>query len=106
MEKYLTFDCYGTLVNEEGLYSKIEEIAKKIGVDQKKARHEFIQYQDSRSNMHPYLDYDLLTRNNLIHMDFLFGLKHQFERYYVEALIAHRELKPFTEVIPTLNKVY
>ncbi|KRO00153.1 HAD family hydrolase [Companilactobacillus kimchiensis] len=103
-EKYLTFDCYGTLLNEEPTYAAIETIAKKIGVDPKLARQRFISYQDSRDNMHPYLDYAILTRNNLIHLDFQFGLTHQFEKYYVDVLIAHRSLKPFPEVIPTLKK--
>jgi len=44
-----------------------------------------------------------LTRNNLIHLDYQFGLTHQFERYYVDVLIAHRSLTPFPEVIPTLE---
>lgn len=33
MEKYLTFDCYGTLLNEEATYAAIETVADKIGVD-------------------------------------------------------------------------
>jgi len=102
-EKYLTFDCYGTLLNEEGTYAAIETVAKKIGVDPKLARKRFITYQDNRDNMHPYLDYAILTRNNLIHLDYQFGLEHQFERYYVDVLIAHRSLKPFPEVIETLK---
>jgi 2-haloacid dehalogenase len=104
MDKFLTFDCYGTLLNEAGLYDKVEEIAEDIGVDGKSARQRFIKYQDDRSNMHPYVDYDLLTRNNLINLDFQFGLEHKFEKYYVEVLQAHRDLKPFPEVIDTLEK--
>src|SRR5699024_2663180 len=57
-----------------------------------------------RNNMHPDLGYSILTRNNLIHLDYQFGLKHEFEKYYVDVLLAHRSLKPFTEVIPTLQK--
>lgn len=101
--KYLTFDCYGTLLNEEATYAAIETVADKIGVDPQLARQRFITYQDSRDNMHPYLDYAILTRNNLIHLDYQFGLTHQFERYYVNVLIAHRSLKPFPEVIGTLK---
>ncbi|RND55702.1 hypothetical protein [Lacticaseibacillus paracasei] len=93
MEKYLTFDCYGTLLNEEATYAAIETVADKIGVDPRLARQRFITYQDSRDNIHPYLDYAILTRNNLIHLDYQFGLTHQFERYYVDVLIAHRSLK-------------
>ncbi len=103
MAKILTFDCYGTLLNEDGTYDEIEKVAELIGVDPKSARKRFIAYQDDRNNMHPYLDYDLLTRNNLIHLDYQFGLDHQFERYYVEVLQAHRELVPFPEVIETLQ---
>lgn len=104
MEKYLTFDCHGTLLNEENTYAEIEIIAKRIGVDPKLARKRFIVYQDDRNNMHPYLDYAILTRNNLIHLDYLFDLTHEFEKYYVDVLIAHRSLKPFAEVINTLQK--
>ena len=103
-EKYLTFDCYGTLLNEEKTYAEIEKIATKIGVDPKLARQRFITYQDNRDNMHPYLDYAILTRNNLIHLDYQFDLKHEFEKYYVDLLEAHRSLTPFPEVIETLQK--
>ncbi|GEO69147.1 HAD family hydrolase [Levilactobacillus acidifarinae] len=102
-EKFLTFDCYGTLLNEEATYAAIETAATKIGVAPKLARQRFIAYQDDRNNMHPYLDYAVLTRNNLIHLDYQFGLDHQFERYYVDVLIAHRSLTPFPEVIATLK---
>lgn len=103
-EKYLTFDCYGTLLNEEKTYAEIEKIATGIGVDPKLARQRFITYQDNRDNMHPYLDYAILTRNNLIHLDYQFDLKHEFEKYYVDLLEAHRSLTPFPEVIETLQK--
>jgi len=103
MPKYLTFDCYGTLLQEAGTYDTIAQLARKIGVDPQLARDRFMAYQTDRNNVHPYVDYDLLTRNNLIHLDYQFGLKHQFERYYVEVLTAHRNLKPFPEVIRTLQ---
>lgn len=102
-EKYLTFDCYGTLLNEEGTYAAIEKAATEIGVDPQLARKRFISYQDDRNNMHPYLDYAILTRNNLIHLDYTFDLEHQFEQHYVDVLIAHRQLTPFPEVIATLK---
>ncbi|MFD1470914.1 HAD hydrolase-like protein [Companilactobacillus mishanensis] len=104
MQKYLTFDCYFTLLDESSLYDKVAEIGEKLGVDGKSARERFVTYQEDRSNMHPYLDYDLLTRNNLINLDFKFGLEHKFEKYYVEVMEAHRNLKPYPEVIDTLEK--
>lgn len=103
-KKYLTFDCYGTLLHEEPTYEAVEKAAQEIGVDGKLARKRFGNYQSDRNNMHPYLDYSVLTRNNLIHLDYQFGLKHEFEKYYVDILLAHRSLKPFTEVKPTLQK--
>ena len=105
MDKFLTFDCYGTLLDESTLYQTIEDIAEDIGVDGTSARERFIQYQDDRNNMHPYQDYDLLTRANLIHLDYQFGLEHKFEKYYVDVLQAHQNLKPFPEVIDTLEKL-
>lgn len=102
-EKFLTFDCYGTLLNEEPTYAAVAAAAQRIGVDPQVARQRFIAYQGNRDNMHPYLDYAVLTRNNLIHLDYQFGLRHQFERAYVDVLIAHRSLSPFPEVIPTLE---
>lgn len=102
-KKYLTFDCYGTLLNENNTYDEIEKLARQIGVDPKLAHQRFQTYQDDRNNMHPYLDYDLLTRNNLIHLDYQFGLEHQFEKHFVDVLIAHQNLKPFPEVIETLQ---
>jgi len=103
MTKFLTFDCYGTLLNEDGTYDAVAQAASQIGVDPELARQRFRTYQADRNHMHPYLDYDLLTRNNLIHLDYQFGLRHQFERYFPEVLIAHRSLKPFPEVIATLK---
>ena len=97
MEKYITFDCYGTLLNEASLYDTVEKIAEDIGVDGKAARQRFIDYQDDRSNMHPYVDYDLLTRNNLINLDYQFGLEHEFEKNYVEVLQAVLILKATTK---------
>ena len=32
MGKYLTFDCYGTLLNEEATYAAIETVADKISL--------------------------------------------------------------------------
>ncbi|MFC6176117.1 HAD family hydrolase [Companilactobacillus huachuanensis] len=104
MQKYLTFDCYGTLLHEEPTYDAVEQAAKDIGVDYKLARQRFSDYQGDRNNMHPYQDYAILTRNNLIHLDYQFGLNHQFEKYYVDVLTAHHNLKPFPEVISTLQK--
>ncbi|MBU7554865.1 HAD family hydrolase [Pediococcus ethanolidurans] len=102
---YLTFDCYGTLLNEEGLYSKIAEIADGLGVDGQTARKWFITYLDDRDHMVPYLDYDRLVRQTLTEMDKHFDLAHKFEEHYVEVLQAIRDLKPFPEVVSTLNKL-
>ncbi|MCH4009539.1 HAD family hydrolase [Companilactobacillus sp.] len=104
MEKFLTFDCYGTLLNEDTMYSRIEEIGNELGVDGKDALRRFVKYRQDPSNVHPYVDYDLFTRNNLINLDFQFGLDHKFEEYYVDVLEAHRDLKPFPEVVDTLKK--
>lgn len=106
MSKYITFDCYGTLLNEAATYDEVARLAETIGVDAARARQAFINYQDDRANVKPYLDYDLLTRNNLLHLDQLFGLTHQFERYYPEVLLAHRQLVPFPEVIATLTELH
>ncbi|MFC6322185.1 HAD hydrolase-like protein [Companilactobacillus baiquanensis] len=104
MDKYLTFDCYGTLLNEDILYKKVEQIGNEIGVDGKQALKKFIEYREDPSNVHPYVDYDLFTRNNLINLDYQFNLNHKFEEYYVDILEAHRNLKPFPEVISTLKE--
>lgn len=102
---YLTFDCYGTLLNEEGLYAKVAQIANQIGVDGQAARAWFIDYLDDRDHMVPYVDYDHLVRQTLTEMDQHFGLEHKFEEYFVTVLQAIRDLNPFPEVIPTLKKL-
>lgn len=104
-ELYLTFDCYGTLLNEEGLYAKVTEVANVIGVDGQVARQWFINYLDNHDHMVPYIDYDQLVRQTLTEMDKHFNLEHKFEESYVPILQAIRDLKPFPEVIPTLNKL-
>lgn len=105
MDKFLTFDVYGTLLNEDTLYNKVKAIADDIGVDSETALKRFVSYRENPANTHPYVDYDLLMRNDLIQLDYQFGLEHKFEKYYVEILEAHRNLKPFPEVIDTLEKL-
>ncbi|ANZ61943.1 HAD family hydrolase [Secundilactobacillus paracollinoides] len=103
MSNYLTFDCYGTLLNEATLYDKVAAIASELGVDPQAARIQFTSYQDSADNVHPYLDYTVLLRNNLIHLDYVFGQQHGFEAHFFEVLDANRQLQPFPEVIDTLK---
>lgn len=104
MDKFLTFDCYGTLLNEDVLYNKVEKIGNEIGVDGNLALKQFVKYREDPNNVHPYVDYDLFVRNNLINLDYQFNLEHKFEEYYVDILEAHRALQPFPEVVNTLEK--
>ena len=105
MAKYLTFDVYGTLLDEAPLYETVAQIGKIIGVNPQTPKQRFMTYQASRDNMHPYLDYTVLLRNNLIHLDYTFNLEHKFEEHFIDVLQAHRELKPFPEVVPTLKEL-
>ncbi|WP_048000447.1 HAD family hydrolase [Lactiplantibacillus herbarum] len=104
IKKYLTFDCYGTLINTEPLYQWIENLATAAGLDSATVRETYANYEDDPANVQPYLDYSLLVRADLKHLDQIFAQGHFFESHYVECLQVQRNLLPYPDVVPMLTE--
>ncbi|MFC6180187.1 HAD family hydrolase [Lactiplantibacillus daowaiensis] len=103
MTKILTFDCYGTLINTDPLYQWLENLAQAVNLDPTAVRAAYSEYEDDPVSVSPYLDYAMLIRENLKHLDGMFDQDHWFERHYVECLNVHDHLLPFPEVVSTLQ---
>lgn len=103
MTKFLTFDCYGTLINTDPLYQWLENLANAVGLDGKAVSAAYDAYEDAPTSVTPYLDYAMLIRQNLKHLDQQFDQKRWFERHYVECLNVHDHLLPFPEVVAILQ---
>ncbi|MBJ7522727.1 HAD family hydrolase [Lactiplantibacillus plantarum] len=102
-KKYLTFDCYGTLINTEPLYQWVANLGLAVGLDPLTVRKAYATYEDDPASVNPYLDYSTLVRADLKHLDRLFEQRHFFESHYVECLEVQRHLLPYADVIPTLT---
>lgn len=101
--KYLTFDCYGTLINTDPVYQWVENLALAAGLDPKAVREAYATYEDDPISVQPYLDFADLVRENLKHLDGMFDQHHFFEGHYVEFLQVQRNLMPYPDVISTLQ---
>lgn len=101
--KYLTFDCYGTLINTDPVDQLIENLALAAGLDPQKVRTAYDAYEDDPVSVQPYLDFADLVRENLKHLDGMFDQHHFFEGHYVECLQVQRNLLPYPDVVPTLK---
>ena len=101
--KYLTFDCYGTLINTDPVYQWVENLALAAGLDPKTVRDAYDIYEDDPISVTPYLDFADLVRENLKHLDCMFATGHFFESHYVECLGVQRNLMPYPDVVPTLQ---
>ncbi len=102
--KYLTFDCYGTLINTDPVYQWIENLGLAAGLDPKAVREAYDAYENDPVSVTPYLDFADLVRENLKHLDGMFEQQHFFESHYAECLQVQRNLLPFPEVVPTLKR--
>lgn len=103
LKKYLTFDCYGTLINTDPLYQWLVNLAVVAGLDTEAVRGAYATYEDDAANVQPYLDYCALVRADLKHLDQVFDQEHFFESHYVECLQVQRNLLPYPDVVPTLT---
>jgi 2-haloacid dehalogenase len=105
MNKILTFDCYGTLLNTEPLYDLIGKIAEVNALPREKAIELFSSYEDrlmyGAETFIPYdkLLYEILTYCN---MELSTGV---FTLNYNEIIEAHKAFRPFKDVMPALRKL-
>ncbi|ETY73349.1 HAD family hydrolase [Lactiplantibacillus fabifermentans] len=101
--KYLTFDCYGTLINTQPLYQWVENLGDAAGLNGQVVRNAYATYENDSRSVDPYVDYTELVRADLKHLDQTFDQGHFFESHYVECLQVHRNLLPFPDVVATLE---
>lgn len=102
MDKILTFDCYGTLINTEPIFDTIANIAKKNALDSQDAVNIYVNYEDRLMYGEWHIPYDKLIKQVLEYCDMQLN-SDIFSRSYDEIILVHKELKPFKEVVETLR---
>lgn len=104
MEKILTFDCYGTLLDTSPLYTLIEEIADFHKLPKNKAIETFIRYEDRLMYGEQFLPYDKLLFEILTYCDMELGTN-VFTSNYEKVIETHKNFIPFPDVLPALHKL-
>lgn len=102
MEKILTFDCYGTLLNTAPIYNTVEIIAEKNGIDGQAAKVVFTNYEDRLMYGEDYIPYDEVVSQALEYCDLEMSCN-IFYKNYERVLSAHEQLQPFPDVLETLH---
>ena len=105
MDKILTFDCYGTLINTEPISDTISNIARKNGLNSKEAVNIYVSYEDRLMYGEEYIPYDKLIKQVLEYCDMELN-SDVFSKAYYEIISVHKELKPFDEVNETLKEIH
>ncbi|OOM15821.1 haloacid dehalogenase type II [Clostridium saccharobutylicum] len=105
MEKILTFDCYGTLIDTKPIYDAIADIAKKNELDSKDALNTYVSYEDRLMYGEAYMPYDKLIKQVLEYCDMELNID-VFSKSYDEIISLHKTLKPFKEVVETLKIIH
>jgi 2-haloacid dehalogenase len=105
MDKVLTFDCYGTLIDTKPIIDTIINIARENKLDQKDAVNTYINYEDRIMYGEPYIPYDKLIYEDLEYCDMEFN-SNVFTKSYDEIIEVHKKLKPFIEVVATLKELH
>lgn len=104
MEKILTFDCYGTLLDTSSLYNFIGNVAENHNLSKEKAIEIFSSYEDRLMYGEEFITYDkllfeILTYCNLELNTDIFTLK------YNEIIEIHKNFLPFPDVMKVLHKL-
>lgn len=101
MEKILTFDCYGTLLNTAPLYGFIAQTAAQHGLDPGQAAATFAAYEDRLMYGEDFMPYDELLQNVLTYCDLELSTN-IFTPLHAQILALHRSFAPFSDVLPAL----
>ena len=104
MSKLVTLDCYGTLIDTTRLYGSVGDIGKKIGVDETLLTNLFVNYEDRLMYGESFVRYDVLVYRALEYCEFELN-RSDILCEYDSVMAAHEELKPYPEVIDTLEKI-
>lgn len=102
MNKVLTFDCYGTLLNNDILYEYIYNLADRNGISGNKAREIFIHYEDRLMYGEDYIPYDQLLLSALEYCDMELNTN-IFVPQWDRVMELHKDFRPYEDVIPVLK---
>lgn len=102
MEKLLTFDCYGTLLDTSPLYDHIASVAASSGLPSETARTIFVNYEDRLMYGEAYLPYDRLLQSVLEYCDCELNTD-VFAPEWPHLLSIHQNFRPFDDVPDTLR---
>jgi 2-haloacid dehalogenase len=104
MNKILTFDCYGTLIDTLPFYNEIGKIGEELGLDSKKIVETFVNYEDRLMYGESFRKLSDIIYKALEYCEFELKcdkIKREFERL----IEMHRNLLPFEEVKSTLTSL-
>ncbi len=104
MKKTLTFDCYGTLINTAPMYEAVGKLGAESGLDEELVRGLFVNYEDRLMYGESFIPYDELVYQALGYCDLELNTQ-MIQKGYDEIIQAHREMKPFPEVLETLHRL-
>lgn len=104
MEKILTFDCYGTLLETSSIYDLIGNIANINNLSSIEAIHIFSSYEDRLMYGENFMPYEQLIKNILTYCDM--ELKTSvFSNHYDSIIKEYQELPVFKDVMPCLTSL-
>lgn len=101
MEKILTFDCYGTLLDTSPLYGFIAQTAAQHGLNPAQAAAVFAAYEDRLMYGEAFVPYNELLQNVLSYCDMELNTG-IFTPLHCEVLALHQNFSPFADVLPAL----
>jgi 2-haloacid dehalogenase len=104
MDKILTFDCYGTLINTAPMYDEISRIGEEHGLSGTAVRSIFINYEDRLMYGGDFLRYDKLVYEALGYCDMELNTS-VLQKEYDRVIEAHKTLTAFPEVVQTLHRL-
>lgn len=104
MNKILTFDCYGTLLDTSPLYAFIGKTAEDNGLSVQKAMNTFSNYEDRLMYGEDFINYDKLLLEVLSYCDMEMNCD-IFASQYNKVIAIHRAFLPFADVLEALHKL-
>ena len=104
MDKILTFDCYGTVMDTSSLYMYISSIAEKNGVSGDKAKNIFVNYEDRLMYGEDYIPYNDLLHYALEYCDMELNTN-IFELECQNVLNVHNKFMPYPDVLTSLKRL-
>lgn len=104
MDKLITFDCYGTLIDTAPFYNEIGKVGSELGINNNIIVNIFSNYEDRLMYGEPFIKYTDLIYKALDYCELELSCDHIKEQY--DRLIdVHKKLLPFNEVKDTLSSI-